>query len=52
MKNTVLYDHVYAIVKNAKEMMKVQELPTDQELKPMREKKVKQVANVNFVKSL
>ena len=50
MKNTVLRDHVYAIIKNAKEMVKVPDRPPEREQSPKSETKVKQVAQVNYCK--
>jgi len=46
MDNAVLRDHLYAIIKNAREMMKVPDYPPEQDQNPKRDKKVKQGVQV------
>ena len=46
MDNAVLRDHLYAIIKNAREMMKVPDYPPEQDQSPKRDKKVKQGVQV------
>ena len=50
MDNAVLRDHLYAIIKNAREMMKVPDYPPEQDQNPKRDKKVKQGVQVKVYK--